>query len=122
MTKAAYIIDDLTGKNKLAMKVHGLVRLRPFQERFGPFPFFPARKQDTKAPKKRHWELSFSASRTPPGLVASPHCCFTGIAVELPLECAPGSGVPQTRVKLEGDPTIASLGIYPLGTCTELLP
>ena len=43
-TKAAYIIDDLTGKKKLVIKVHVSVRLRPFQERFGPFPFFLARK------------------------------------------------------------------------------
>ena len=41
--KIAYIIDYLTGK-KVAIKVHVLVRLRPFQERLGPFPFFPAPK------------------------------------------------------------------------------
>ena len=35
-TKAAYIINDLTGKKK-AIKMHVLVRLSRFQERFGPF-------------------------------------------------------------------------------------
>ena len=33
---------------KKAIKVHVLVRLRSFQERFGPFPFFFARKSDIK--------------------------------------------------------------------------
>ena len=51
MTKAAYFINDVTGKKKMAIKVNVLVRLRSFQERFGPFPFFPARKEDIKKTK-----------------------------------------------------------------------
>ena len=44
-TKAAFVIDDLTGKNKTGNKKYILlVRLRSSQERLGPFPFFPARK------------------------------------------------------------------------------
>ena len=41
---AALILGDLTGKIELAMTINDLVRLRPFQGRFDPFPLFPARK------------------------------------------------------------------------------
>ena len=46
----------------MAIKKRVLVRLRPLQERLGPFPFIPARKKGTKVPQNDFGDLNFRPS------------------------------------------------------------